>query len=109
MASITDTEKAPSAAELDTPINEPDLDEIGETKGYIVDVSLVADKKLVEGLKLAPDGHTVLIPQPSNDPNDPLNWSWTKKHVVLIIISMIAFLPDYGSATGAVALIPQAA
>ncbi len=107
MASTTDTEKAPSAAEVNTPTNEPDLDEIGETEGYIVDVSLVADKSLVEGLKLAEDGHTVLIPQPSSDPNDPLNWSWTKKHVVLIIISMTAFLPDYGSATGAVALIPQ--
>lgn len=103
----TDQEKAPSATEIDTPTNELDLDEIGETKGYIVDVSLVTDKALVEGLKLAKDGHTVLIPQPSNDPNDPLNWSWTKKHVILIIISMTAFLPDYGSATGAVALIPQ--
>jgi hypothetical protein len=109
MASTTDTEKAPSATEINTPTHEPDLDEIGETEGYIVDVSLVADKSLVQGLKLAPDGQTVLIPQPSSDPNDPLNWSWTKKHVVLIIISMTAFLPDYGSATGAVALIPQAA
>lgn len=109
MASTTDTEKAPSTTELNTPTNELDLDEIGETKGYIVDISLVPDKSLVEGLKLAPDGHTVLIPQPSSDPNDPLNWSWTKKHIVLIIISMTAFLPDYGSATGAVALIPQAA
>lgn len=103
----TDQEKALSTPEASTPTNELDLDEIGETKGYIVDVSLVTDKSLVEGLKLAKDGRTVLIPQPSNDPNDPLNWSWTKKHVVLIIISMTAFLPDYGSATGAVALIPQ--
>jgi len=100
----TDTEKAPSATEASTPTNELDLDEIGETKGYIIDVSLVADKSLVEGLKLAKDGHTVLIPQPNSDPNDPLNWSWTKKHIMLIIISMTAFLPDYGSATGAVAV-----
>jgi hypothetical protein len=102
MASTTDTEKAPSATEGSSPTNERDLDEIGETKGYIVDVSLVADKSLVEGLKLSKDGHTVLIPQPSSDSNDTLNWSWTKKHVMLIIISMTAFLPDYGSATGAV-------
>lgn len=34
-----------------------------------------------ENLKLAKDGKTVLIPQPSDDPNDPLNWSWKKKHV----------------------------
>jgi hypothetical protein len=24
------------------------------------------------------------VPQPSNDPNDPLNWSYTKKVVVLL-------------------------
>lgn len=39
---------------------------------------------------------------------DPLNWSWAKKHLILFIISATAFLPDYGSATGAVTLIPQA-
>ena len=91
------------------PAEDIDLDEIGETNGYIVDVSAIQDKRLVERLKLAPDGKTVLIPQPSDDPNDPLNWSWFKKHLVLIVISATAFLPDYGSATGAVALIPQAA
>lgn len=25
------------------------------------------------------DSHVVLVPQPSEDPNDPLNWSWPKK------------------------------
>lgn len=60
-------------------------------------------------LKTAKDNHTVLIPQPSDDPRDPLNWSPVKKHVILFIISFAAFLPDYGSATGAVTLIPQAA
>lgn len=34
-------------------------------------------------VKLAKDGQTVLIPQPSDDPDDPLNWSWAKKHMVL--------------------------
>ena len=49
------------------------------------------------------------IPQPSDDPQDPLNWSWLRKHAVLFTISAAAFLPDYGSAAGAVTLIPQAA
>lgn len=106
---MADAEKAPSPTQLDVVPDEPDLDEIGEESGYIVDVSLVTDKALVDHLKLAPDGHTILIPQPSDNPNDPLNWSWWKKHVVLIIISMTAFLPDYGSAVGAVTLIPQSA
>jgi hypothetical protein len=69
-----------------------------------------------------------LIPQPSDDPNDPLNWSQTKKNIILGVVSFTgmlirstapidiqklnndaALLPDYGSATGAVTLIPQAA
>ena len=94
---------------LEVSSNTPDLDEIGELEGYIVDISLIKDKSLAERLKLAKDNRTILIPQPSNDLNDPLNWSSWKKNVTLIVISMTAFLADYGSATGAVALIPQAA
>jgi hypothetical protein len=109
MAEISDTEKGIPDEQIEsTPSAEVDLDRIGEENGYIVDVSLIQDKTLVERLKLAPDGHTVLIPQPSDDPQDPLNWSSFKKHVILIIISATAFLGDYGSATGAVTLIPQA-
>ncbi|KAF2741843.1 MFS general substrate transporter [Sporormia fimetaria CBS 119925] len=51
-------------------------------------------------LKLANDGHTVLVPQPSADPNDPLNWSWRRKHLMLAVVSTTAFLPDFGSAAG---------
>ncbi|KAM5354823.1 hypothetical protein ACJ41O_001469 [Fusarium nematophilum] len=34
------------------------------------------------------DSHVVLVPQPSDDPNDPLNWSGAKKGVVLSVILM---------------------
>ena len=51
---------------------------------------------------------TVRRPQPSDSPDDPLNWSQWKKHILLFVISVTAFLPDYGGAMGAVALIPQA-
>jgi hypothetical protein len=51
-------------------------------------------------VKLAPDGHTVLVPQPSSDPNDPLNWSWTRKHLMLAVVSTTAFLGDFGSGAG---------
>jgi hypothetical protein len=37
-------------------------------------------------LKTASDGRTVLIPQPSDDPRDPLNWSSLKKHTVLLLL-----------------------
>lgn len=81
------------------------IHEYNEKEGYVVD----AGKDSEVELKVARDGHTVLIPQPSDDPHDPLNWSRTRKHVFLFIISATAFLPDYGSATGAVTLLPQAA
>ena len=61
-----------------------------------------------QGLQVAHDGKTVLIPQPSSDPNDPLNWSRLKKHVTLLVITVVAFLPDFGSSIGIVALLPQA-
>lgn len=80
------------------------LHEFTETEGY-----LVGAEDGLAGYKLAKDGHTRLIPQPSDDPQDPLNWSWTTKHVVLFIVAASAFLPDYGSATGAITLLAQAA
>ncbi|KAI0142712.1 MFS general substrate transporter [Xylariaceae sp. FL1272] len=58
--------------------------------------------------KLAKDGHTRLIPQPSDDPGDPLNWPQLRKNIILFVVAFTAFIPDYGSATGAVTLIPQA-
>lgn len=91
-----------------------DLDRIGEAQGYVIDAQYLSAAEKDAGsvepkqYKLAHDSRTILIPQPSNDPNDPLNWSTVRKHITLFIISAIAFLPDYGSATGAVTLIPQA-
>lgn len=32
------------------------------------------------------DKNIVLSPQPSDDPNDPLNWSSFERHVILLII-----------------------
>jgi MFS family permease len=89
------------------------IHEFREDEGYVVDIDTSEEAITGSGhgvVKLAKDGHTVLIPQPSDDiVNDPLNWSWAKKHVILFVVSIVSFLPDYGSATGAVTLIPQAA
>ncbi|KAL2842900.1 major facilitator superfamily domain-containing protein [Aspergillus pseudoustus] len=79
-----------------------------DAHGYILDTE-GAGPNADNSTKLANDGHTILIPQPSDDPSDPLNWSSYKKHLILLVISWAALLPDYGSATGAVTLIPQAA
>lgn len=85
-----------------------DLEAWGEEHGYILDVEVL--KSITpkwQNYQLASDGRTVLIPQPSSDPNDPLTWSWRQKHIILFVIAATAFLPDYGSAVGAVTLIPQ--
>ncbi|KDQ59908.1 hypothetical protein JAAARDRAFT_192363 [Jaapia argillacea MUCL 33604] len=85
-----------------------DLETRGEKEGYVLDAKEAEAEYQEHSLKLAADNKTVLIPQPSDDPNDPLNWSSTKKHLILIIVSATALLPDYGSATGAVTLLQQA-
>ncbi|KAK3906149.1 putative transporter mfs2 [Staphylotrichum tortipilum] len=90
------------------PLSRPErVHEFREAEGYIIDIGS-EDGLATAGLKLAEDGRTVLIPQPSDDGNDPLNWTWSKKHLILFVVSFASFLPDYGSATGAVTLIPQA-
>lgn len=44
----------------------------------------------------------------SDDPNDPLNWPEWKKSMTLLVIAIVSCCGDYGSATGSVAIIPQA-
>lgn len=99
----TITEKKEPVADLKSKTDQ--LHEYREEEGYVVDVD---SEDADAGLKVAKDGHTRLIPQPSDDPNDPLNWSWWKKHIILLVISWTAFTPDYGSAAGAAVLITQA-
>ena len=46
-------------------------------------------------LKTTKDGTIVLIPQPSEDPEDPLNWTWLKKHAVFLSLLPGCFLTDW--------------
>lgn len=74
-------------------------------KGFFEEVKngdyLVTEAALAEhnypagGVRHAPDGRTVLIPQPSDSPDDPLNWSWTKKHAVFLALLPGCFLTDW--------------
>ena len=80
-----------------------------------------------QAAKLAEDGHvreksptpkwfcvtdfeckTVLVPQPSDDPNDPLNWSWFKKHSILVTIAVAAYMADFIGGSAVPCLLPQA-
>ncbi|KAI0403285.1 major facilitator superfamily domain-containing protein [Xylaria palmicola] len=103
-----DIEKKSATRPTPVEVNDSREDEIHEFKeslGYEVDVDSGEGDDTV---KLAHDGRTRLIPQPSEDPADPLNWSQRKKNLILFVVAFAALLPDYGSATGAVTLIPQA-
>ena len=79
------------------------IDEGGLHGAHMLDAAQLADPNL----KTTPDGRTILIPQPSSDPHDPLNWSYVKKHVILVIISVVSFVPDFGSSMGVITLLPQ--
>jgi hypothetical protein len=81
LAIDTDLEKAPTDK---GEINE-DLDHVGEIEGYVLDAQ--AGNASLRHLKTTKDGSTILIPQPSSDPNDPLNWSQTKKNIILAVVS----------------------
>ncbi|KAL9024515.1 MAG: hypothetical protein Q9196_006461 [Gyalolechia fulgens] len=90
-----------------------ELDQLAEPEGYNVDPdylqSGLKEREDIEFNTVEPasDGHTPLVRQPTDHPNDPLNWSLIRKHMLLLIISYTAFLPDSGSAIGAIALVPQ--
>ncbi|EPT04671.1 hypothetical protein FOMPIDRAFT_110013 [Fomitopsis schrenkii] len=51
-------------------------------------------------LKLSEDGAVVLWPQPTDDPEDPQNWTMARKNFQLFIITLAAFVPDFDSGIG---------
>lgn len=75
--------------------------------GYILDINQYGDRR--SDVKTAPDGRSVLIPQPSSDKSDPLNWPSRKKHIVLAVVAFVGFLPDFGSSIGVITLLQQSA
>ena len=79
------------------------VQEQGFYGAHMLDANQLRDPNL----KTTADGKTILIPQPSTDPNDPLNWSYLKKHIILFVISVMTFVPDFGSSMGVIALLPQ--
>lgn len=99
------SDKAPSKREAErNPAIE--VDEINEAlEGYVLDPSRYPDD--AAGLKLSADGKNVLIPQPTDSVDDPLNWSSTKKAAILASICYIATLADYTGGTAIITVIPQ--
>ena len=78
---------------------------VGALEGYLIDPSRYPDN--AEGLKKSANGF-VLIPQPLDTDDDPLNWSSRKKWRMVAIIAYIAALADYTGGTAIITVIPQA-
>ncbi|PCH45123.1 MFS general substrate transporter [Wolfiporia cocos MD-104 SS10] len=57
-------------------------------------------EEIAKRLKLSSDGTKVLWPQPTEDPEDPQNWSDWQKNFQLIIITLAAVVPDFDSGIG---------
>ena len=74
--------------------------------GYVLDPRLYPDN--AARFKTTADGRVVLIPQPLDSPDDPLNWSRGRKWAMLAIITYIAALADYTGGTAIITVIPQA-
>ncbi|CCM05345.1 uncharacterized protein FIBRA_07559 [Fibroporia radiculosa] len=57
-------------------------------------------EEVAKRLKLSRDGTKVLWPQPTDDPEDPQNWSDRRKNFQLFIITLAAIVPDFDSGIG---------
>jgi hypothetical protein len=66
------------------------------------------DTHTLDNLKKTPDGRTILIPQPTDDPLQSLNWSWRKKHIVLAVLTYCTLMTDMTSAWAIPLVITQA-
>ncbi|KAK5076937.1 hypothetical protein LTR64_005583 [Lithohypha guttulata] len=98
----------PEKSEATQPV---DLERLGEQHGYALDETVLKQQLGLPAdavLKKDSTGR-VLIPQPSDDPRDPLNWSVLQKRLVLVMLAVASFTCDYSAATGASALLAQAA
>ncbi|KAI1800781.1 MFS general substrate transporter [Daldinia bambusicola] len=57
----------------------PGTSKLGEESGPSFDAASTADLKK--------DGDIILVPQPSDSPNDPLNWSMVQKNSIMFILA----------------------
>ncbi|KAH9841165.1 MFS general substrate transporter [Teratosphaeria destructans] len=79
----------------------PDTDQMAHSdESEVADVhpkghEVVVDENINDGppppgLKTTQDG-VILVPQPSDDPDQPLNWSFLKKHLALAVLILETF------------------
>jgi hypothetical protein len=78
------TDQQQESSNLEKTVEVPQVHENNDsTSERHGDFRVVANAGITD-VKLASDGKIVLIPQPSDDPDDVLNWKAGKKHRVLL-------------------------
>ncbi|KAI9737832.1 MAG: hypothetical protein M1834_009201 [Cirrosporium novae-zelandiae] len=103
----TDLEKAVSHTSSHTSHHDVDL-HLKEVGTYTVGEEEKSDNSDADAPKRTKDGKTILIPQPSDDPADPLNWSTARKWKVFISVLLPSLLTDWGMLWGTVLYESQA-
>ncbi|VUC26984.1 unnamed protein product [Clonostachys rosea] len=83
-------------------------DNLRRDGGLLLDAEGLEKQDEQVSLKFASDGHTVLLPQPTDNTYDPLNWSWARKHLVLFTVAWAALTADVTAAAGSAIIFPQA-
>ncbi|GAA6030002.1 hypothetical protein JCM8097_009209 [Rhodosporidiobolus ruineniae] len=61
-------------------------------------------EEIASRLKTNRKGTKILWPQPTDSPDDPQNWSATKKNIQLLVLTMASFVPDFCSGLGIASL-----
>lgn len=97
-------EESSFAADVKSPIRHKAAETTADGT-YVLDTKLQdgntdASSSEAKEVRTTKDGKIALIPQPSDDPADPLNWSWVKKHQVLVALTFSALLTDWGITWG---------
>ena len=62
------------------------------TPNYIPGTDVIFVKRIDNGGGLTEEGDIVLVPQPTISPNDPLNWSKTRKYMQLLMVLLVTGL-----------------
>lgn len=76
-----------------------DIEKDGSARSVCVVTEQSVDSYDVRDWKTTKNG-IPLIPQPSSDPADPLNWSWRRKHKVLFALLLPSLLTDWSMTWG---------
>jgi hypothetical protein len=56
-------------------------------------------QQVAHGSNTKHEGELILVPQPSSDPADPLNWATWRKTTILVLMSLYAFIGNFTSAS----------